>query len=174
MNIYNNRALKDVAYALNIKIENHHNALDDAKICARFFIEYLNSVDPDTLKYPPRKIKSEIVYIKDFDDRWISSEAKIQDLSIVENTDNPFYNKKIVISGTFNNFPIRNDLALLLKKYGADINTSISRKTDLFLTGSDWGSKKMEQVLLLQKEGYDILLMNELSLILELTKLNNK
>jgi len=105
------------------------------------------------------------------DDRRISSDAKKQDLSIVENIDNPFYNKKIVISGVFENFPIRNNLALLLKKYGADINGSISKETDIFIAGSDWGPKKMEKFLNLKSEGYKIELMNELGLILELTKL---
>jgi len=171
LTLFNRKSLKDVVNALNIKMEEHHDALSDARACANIYIEYLKGINVDELNYPEKKPKQKIFNPEKINNNRISSEAKKQDLSIVKNTNNLFYNKKIVISGTFENFPIRNDLAVLLKKYGADINCSISKKTNIFITGSDFGPKKMEEVLSLQTDGYNIKIINESELILELTKL---
>ena len=55
-------------------------------------------------------------------------------------------------------------------KLGADINSSISKKTNFFIIGEDFGPKKMEQVQKLQAEGYDIKILDENELMNELTK----
>ena len=175
MLIFNNRSLLDVTSALKIKMEKHHDALNDARACAEIYMEYLKGIDLKTLKYPERKIRNKSINKEVFNpDHKISSDAKKQDLSIVEDIDNPFYNKKIVISGTFENYPIRNDLALLLKKYGADINGSISKETNIFIAGSAWGPKKMEKVEQLKNDGYNIKIMNENDLINELINIYGK
>ena len=70
------------------------------------------------------------------------------------NKESPFYNKKVVITGVFSIG--RNDLAELLKKEGADINTAISRKTDFVFVGDDPGPSKMEKLYDLLSEGCDI------------------
>jgi len=175
MPIFNNRSLSDVTLALKMNFENHHNALSDARACAEIYIKYLKGVDLIALKYPERKIRNKSINKKVFNSNSkISGDAKKQDLSAVEDTNNLFYNKKIVISGIFENYPNRNDLALLLKKYGAKINGSISKNTDIFITGSDWGPKKMEKVELLQKDGYEIKIMDEDDLMNELINIYGK
>lgn len=159
--LYNDRKLSDVASAVGIVCEKAHNALSDAEVCAKVFLAHLlDGVDPDSLIYPERVTKQKPV-IPQFNDenRILSSEVKKQDLSIVENKNNYFYDKKVVISGIFDRFPIREDLALLLKKYGADINTSISKKTNIFIVGYDCGPTKLSKVLELKDNGCDIVII---------------
>lgn len=52
-----------------------------------------------------------------------------------------------MITGEFDAFPKqRNNLALILFNCGAVINTTISKKTDLVLSETGAGSKKLEQI----------------------------
>lgn len=69
---------------------------------------------------------------------------------------NAFYKKKVVITGNFNNFPDRNDLAKLLYDSGADIDTCITERTSYIIAGEGAGWKKMDKA----KE-YDITVFNE-------------
>ena len=72
-----------------------------------------------------------------------------------------FYSKKIVITGEFARFPKqRNKLAQILFDCGADINTAISKNTDVVLVGTGAGPKKMEKITSL-----NITVMNEEELI---------
>lgn len=96
--------------------------------------------------------------------REISSETKSQDLSNINNTSTVFYNKKIVISGIFERFPLREDLAKLLKDYGADINGSISSKTNIFIFGGDYGPVKMEKAQSIIASGANLELIDETKL----------
>lgn len=96
-----------------------------------------------------------------------------QDLSAVENKDTIFYNKKVVVTGVFFKYPVRNFLANDLKKLGADINTSISKSTNIVcLGGNGVGPSKMETVKKLQASGIEIkvILEEELYKILENSK----
>ncbi|QIK56079.1 hypothetical protein G7051_17615 [Dysgonomonas sp. HDW5B] len=105
-------------------------------------------------------------------DNIIASETKIQDLSIVNNTNTLFYDKKIVISGVFERFPVRNDLGILLKNYGADINGSISRKTNIFIVGNDCGPSKLQKALELKDNNINILILEEKELYSILDSIN--
>ncbi len=51
-----------------------------------------------------------------------------------------FNNKTIVLTGALNSFT-RPDLTKLLLSYGANVTTSVSKKTDLVIAGADAGSK---------------------------------
>jgi NAD-dependent DNA ligase len=99
------------------------------------------------------------------DSRKLSGDVKVQNLSIVENQNTIFYDKKVVISGIFDAFPVREDLAIILKKLGADINGTISKRTNIFIVGEDYGPAKMEKVEQLKSEGINIIIMNESDLI---------
>ena len=156
------RSLSNLCKAYNMKMEKHHDALSDARCCALLFLNYLNGIDPnsETLSNINKTPRSETKFTAD-PNRSIDSDTKKQDLSIVENQDTIFYDKKIVISGVFERYPKRNDLGLLLKKYGADINGSISSKTNIFIVGNDSGPKKMEKVFELNDQGYNIVIIEE-------------
>lgn len=61
-------------------------------------------------------------------------------------TDHVFYGKKVVITGEFEKFSIRNEMAKLLYDCGADINGAISKRTDFVIVGTNAGPKKLEQI----------------------------
>ena len=68
--------------------------------------------------------------------------------------DNPFYNKKVVITGVFD--IDRETLAQHLKSLGADIDTAISRKTNFVIIGRDAGPSKLAKLQALIDSGYAI------------------
>ncbi len=55
---------------------------------------------------------------------------------------NPFYNKRVVVTGTFKNFE-RVDILNLLESLGATTNDIVSKSTDYLIYGSLPGSKKV-------------------------------
>lgn len=55
-------------------------------------------------------------------------------------SDNPFKNKSIVLTGTFEHFK-RSELTDKLQKLGANVHNTVSQKTDYVIYGKDAGSK---------------------------------
>ena len=53
---------------------------------------------------------------------------------------NPFYNKTIVITGSFADFS-RDELSDKMKSFGAKVTGSVSKNTDILLCGEKAGSK---------------------------------
>lgn len=68
---------------------------------------------------------------------------------------NYFYKKKVVITGTFLNFPYRNEMAMMLWEVGADIDTAVTERTDILIIGDNAGWSKQEKVLEMQTECID-------------------
>lgn len=78
-----------------------------------------------------RKIESKYFYpITDLDDE-----------------SNFFFGKKIVITGEFDLFPDRNEVAKLFWNVGADIDTGIGKNTEFLIVGLDYGPKKMQKAI---------------------------
>ena len=75
------------------------------------------------------------------------------DLNSVENKDNYFFGKKVVVSGTYDNWPDRKELAKILKALGADIDTNIGKKTNILCAGDGVGPKKIEKMKLKISQG---------------------
>ena len=75
----------------------------------------------------------------------ISAELK-QMKTDVEDTSHFFYQKKVVITGSFDKFPLREEMAKLLHEVGADVNSAISKRTDYVIIGEDAGPKKLEKI----------------------------
>lgn len=67
---------------------------------------------------------------------------------------NPFYDKKVIITGTFTQE--RKTLTLLLKSMGANIGTIISKKTNYVIIGSNPEPQKIEKIKQLIHDGYKI------------------
>lgn len=164
-------SLHDACNDFGIELK-HHNALSDATACAEIFIHYLKGEikpcqvgynDNDLIDVEENNDSSSIPYQTDitFHEK-INKEYLIQDLD-VENKNNPFYNKKVVITGIFSMIS-RNDLASLMQSLGADVNTSISKKTNYVITGMEPGPSKLEKIKKLQEEGYKIKILSEDSL----------
>lgn len=73
-------------------------------------------------------------------------EGKFKEKINVEDKSHLFYNKKVVITGEFPSFENRNIIAEMLQNVGADVNGSISQKTDFVIVGQKAGPKKMELI----------------------------
>jgi len=86
------------------------------------------------------------------------------DLDNVENKENPFYEKKIVITGLFENFS-RDKLSELVNSYGAQRASSISKKTDIVFVGQDPGPAKIDKINELNLTGCSIKIIYEVELI---------
>lgn len=69
---------------------------------------------------------------------------------------NYFTGKIVVITGDFEDFPIRDSLAALLQSHGARVTSSISKNTNVLLFGKQPGPSKMRKVDELRIAGYDI------------------
>ena len=79
--------------------------------------------------------------------------------------DNYFKGKTIVITGILLLLGERDDVAGLLKSLGARVTGSVSKRTNIIIVGETPGPSKLEKVALLQSEGSDIQVMNEMELI---------
>ena len=155
-----NRRLDVLCHGFDIDVNNHHDAGFDAECCAQFYINHLKGIEPDeeVMGLIPPKEKSSPFPSRD---SRLSGDILKKDLTGADE-DNPFYDKKIVITGTFSYG--RKDLAIKLKSMGVDIDTSISKYTDIVLVGDKPGPAKMKMVKSLQDDGYSIKVIEEYEL----------
>ncbi len=129
-----------------------HNALFDAAYTASCLARMINmkhSFDPvyfssSYLSFWEKPIEKPVIYetADDF------------------NQDNPYNNKKIVITGVFQQFS-REEIIAYLTVMGASIVKSISSKTDYVLVGSDPGPSKLDKIIEMQSSGSPIKMLNE-------------
>ena len=161
------QSLSDACSRMGIDMGVHHDALCDASACAELTLAFsgVKVVKPTYVKISKSGQEA----------RKLESDTK-QPLaaSEVENPNTPFFLKKVVITGLLDSFPIREELASLLKRYGADINTSISRKTDIVIVGDGCGPSKMKKITELKTQGIDIHVMYEPEFLEIIEKYNIK
>lgn len=165
-----NLPFEELCMGFNMPIEGHHDAGFDSRCCAQFYLNYLHRKQPYIYyNYPPYHKASFAKGMNEYHaERNLSSDVKKPlDESDVKNPNTPFFKQKIVITGIFTRFPERQKLAELLKIYGADINSSISRNTNIVIIGEDAGPKKLEKIEQLQEQGYDIKTYSEDELLAE-------
>lgn len=152
----------------DIPLTEHHDALCDAEACAQLFLKYLDGeIDPDsdlececdsdldsdpeceTRDVREQYERTEPIYYHE----QIHGDLLKKDLTGA-NPDNPFYDKKVVITGVFS--IDRKELAAKLKNMGADIDSGITKRTDFVLIGEDAGPKKLEKIESLNADGCSI------------------
>jgi len=147
--------LDEVCQAFDIDPGIHHDALSDARACAEVYLKLLDGKHPD-----PSKIKVKSNRNNRFEGHeHLSGDVLKPDL---ENSDqsSPFYGKKVVFTGVLSSIS-RGEAADIVKKMGADINTSISKKTEYVITGREPGPSKMRKIEKLNSEGASIEIINE-------------
>ena len=151
-------SLEDACAILGITLGNHHDPLEDATACARVMLNILG-IDITEHHYVSLNKQSRM-------QRTVASET-LKPLcdDEIKNKETPFYCKKVVITGVFQQFPMREELAALLRQYGADINTSVSAKTNIVIVGQGCGPAKMQKIEKLNSEGHDIRIIREPELI---------
>lgn len=82
--------------------------------------------------------------------------------------DNFFKGKTIVISGELTSFPIRDELAGILKGLGAKVTSAVSAKTNVLVMGYKPGPAKLDRVDELRVCGCAIYIMMERELLSKL------
>lgn len=162
----------------DIPLTEHHDALCDAEACAQLFLKYLDGeIDPDSDSDSDfyfdsdsgsdsdpdldRELKRLMRDLREQNERTepiyyhepIRGDLLKKDLTGA-NPDNPFYDKKVVITGVFS--IDRKELAAKLKSMGADIDGSVTKRTDFVIIGEDAGPKKLEKIESLNADGCSI------------------
>ena len=142
-----------------IPCENHHDALNDAICCAKLYIANRKEgfdrsaiFSAKTNFSEPNKKRERIdgkYYIKNLDDA---------------PKDSPFYDKKVVVTGVFEHWT-RKEIVCKLWHLGADVDTSISKKTNAVIVGKDYGETKREKWEKLQHDGFNIAILKEKDLL---------
>ncbi|HMM12325.1 MAG TPA: exonuclease domain-containing protein [Bacteroidales bacterium] len=138
--------------AINIELD-HHQALSDAIACGKIYAKYL------TEGLPLSKIQ-ELKQINQFDKRSKTDDFFPQnlrgdiykpDFENARNRTNPFYMKKVVITG----FPYaeKSKIAEDLKKLGADIDSQVTKRTQILIAGPTAGPAKLEKMRTNIEEG---------------------
>lgn len=111
---------------------------------------------------------SDSVYSKGFNnEEFLQLKAKkfpskyLYPIKDLEDTSHFFYGKKVVITGDFESFPFREELARLVWETGADIDTAVGKRTNIAIVGSsDVGPSKMEKII---QQGIRIVREDELN-----------
>ncbi|MRT94366.1 exonuclease domain-containing protein [Ancylomarina sp. 16SWW S1-10-2] len=136
-----NAKLNIVAQVCHIEL-NHHEALSDARACAKIFDLYQNDKLPlnEIEEANPVKRKTKTRSRSSYGER-LKGEIFQPDFENAKNKENPFYMKKVVVSG----FAIADKklIAQELKDFGADVDTGISKKTNFLIAGDNVGPSKL-------------------------------
>lgn len=109
--------------------------------CARIFLKYHNCRCKEII--PGRGDARAVFYGHDS----INGDLLKHEPENVVNTANHFFNKKVVITGTYNQWPDRRDLAKIIKEMGADIDSGVTSKTQILIAGAGAGPVKIQQML---------------------------
>lgn len=122
----------------------HHDPLSDAEAAAKLFIlhnsgESCLPLDQDETSLERDNQKS--------DNQSICGSVPKADLGKNVNKASPFYNKKVAISGTYTTWPDRKKLAELLKNLGADVDTTVTDKTNILIAGQGVGYSQIVLML---------------------------
>ena len=149
-------SLKNACEHYGIDLCDHHDALCDARACAQLYLA-LQGYGTDKPK-PAKKAPAYEAY----ESRKVSRKTlSVPTEEEIVNKDTIFYKSNCVITGAFDAFDTREELADTLRSLGADINTAISGKTTIVIVGYDAGPKKLEKIKERQEKGQTIEVIDE-------------
>lgn len=141
-----NHKLSSVAKFFKINQNNYHNALEDAFVCGKVFLDLMN--------YAKNHEKLEIRHFQSVSSKkkmnysWKQTESVKRD-SIFESEiltlkSNDLEGKHFVISGIFKKF-YREELKKSIEDNGGKVASGISKKTDYVVAGENMGPSKREK-----------------------------
>ncbi len=167
----NDRERLELACArYGIILEHHHDGEDDAVNCAKLYLAYLKNEQKTSDEDLPKELFQKSQFAFSFKAVFEGHEALRgdvlqKDLSGAD-PNNPFFDRKVVITGVFDIDRI--ELANRLKSMGADIDTSVSSRTNYLLIGNDPGPSKIKKFEDLIAVGKDVrkIYQNDLNVIL--------
>lgn len=141
---------------------NHHDPLSDAEACARLFLIHNNSEEPCSTQEELTIMKRGNVP-RDKRNNIRAEYLKPNMITLNKNT--PFFGKKVVISGTYENWPDRNDLAKIIRDLGGDIDSSVTIRTNILCAGNNIGPAKYQKMMKNIEEGKDATILSENEII---------
>ncbi len=147
-------SLIDLAESLEIQLMPHHNALNDSLMCAESYIKLKKGLKPNLQKVTKKESKSLFEGHEKLCGKVLKPDLEQAD------SNSPFYNKKIVFTGILSKIG-REEAAKIVKKMGADIDTSISKKTNIVIIGTGAGPAKLKKIGEYNNTGSNIVLIYE-------------
>ena len=171
-------SLDAVCQRFGVKELHHHHACDDAAMCGNLFLifpKFLSGelvFDESAWRMASENCAKDTLKNKIIHQSYASKGHSIlcgdilkKDLTCAD-PNNPFYDRKLVITGVFN--IDRQELACILKTMGADIDKGVSSKTNYLLVGEEPGPSKLRKFDELISKGKDVrkIYQDDLDLIL--------
>ncbi len=153
-------SLEDGCKKHHIDMGCHHDALDDALACAKLCLAENGIIQANIFK---GGISSAISQFRA--KRYERSTLDALDDMQIKNKETPFFHARTVVTGTFCAYPNRNELGKILQSLGADMNTSISPKTNIVVIGDGAGPSKLKKIEDLRASGVDIRIIYEPELV---------
>lgn len=152
-----NAKLNLVAQICNIEL-NHHEALSDARACAKIFDLYQNNKLPlnEIEEANPVNRKTKKRSRSSYGER-LKGEVFKPDFENAKNKENPFYMKKVVVSG-FSSAD-KKTIAQELKDFGADVDSAVGKKTNFLVIGENVGPSKLAKMQANIAEGKEASIM---------------
>lgn len=147
-------SLRALAESLSIDIVKHHDALSDARTCANAYILFKQGEKPN---YDLIKDEDSINV---FAGHKALSGAVLKPNLDVENKNNAFYSKKVVFTGVLQALS-REDAANRIQQMGADIDTTVNKRTNYVIVGQGAGPSKLKKIKELNESGADIAIIRE-------------
>ncbi len=142
------QSLQARAAYFQIPLDNHHHALDDARVCANLVIKSIESQNCESLQafcetYPSLPIKQfsalqmeqtfpkKKTTVKSF-----ASAIKVSELTPTEtiNENHPLYGKNFVLTGELETLDRKEAMQRIINA-GANVKTGVSKKTDYLVVG---------------------------------------
>lgn len=141
-----NHKLSTVANFFKIEQNNYHNALEDAFVCGKVFINLMNYAK-DHIELKTNHFQS-ISPKKNMEYSWKQKESvhrdSIFETNILNLISNNLEGKHFVISGIFKKF-YRDELKKSIEDNGGKVASSISKKTDYVVAGENMGPSKRDK-----------------------------
>ena len=158
----NHESLELACARYGISLEKHHDAENDAINCAKLYLAHINNQSKLSEEEVPDYIKVHTSHsVKYKGHANLCGDILAKDLTNAD-PDNPFYNRKVVITGLFD--IDRDELACILKKMGADIDKSVGAKTNFLIAGKEAGPSKIHKALEMIEAGKHFRIINECEL----------
>ncbi len=146
-----NAKLNVVAQVCGIELD-HHEALSDARVCAKIFDLYQNGNLPlnEIEEANPVARKSKKRSRSPYGER-LKGDVFKPDFENAKNKENPFYMKKVVVSGFAS--ADKKMIARELKDFGADVDSTVGKKTNFLIAGENVGPSKLNKMQINISEG---------------------
>lgn len=147
------KKLEDLCQEFHIPAEAHHDALFDATCCARFYLAHLLNLTPE--QFCDAEASAAAQFAPKYHSN-ICGDVLVKDLTGADPS-NPFYDKKVVITGIF---PMdRTEIAMRLKSLGADVDKGITKRTAFVVVGDEAGPLKLKKIAEYNDNGCNIVIV---------------